>query len=167
MAETREQATQWLLCVSSGCYQGECGDAFVAEIEAALRAPNSALTMFTIVYEPKRNAFHEIIGVTPRALINAGLYDALAIEWWEGPLQVASEQLIAQALGGARVRARERCMRNLCNALPARRSRVATGGLRSQTGLLVIPDNEAMQVAVGSRSVREVRQGATAVHDRL
>jgi len=134
MHAAAEGTTHWLLCVSVRCFDVA---ALVEELEAADSLP-------AIVYEPAVNTFDAIIGSTPGHIIRR-FFGTLAIEWWSGPLQVASEQSVAHALG-ARV---DRCGRSRASGIrrPRRRS-----------GLVMLRDEEATRRVVGV---------ATAAHDEL
>ena len=86
---------RWLLCVSTVAFEGQQGALLIVELEAALRAGVVPL----LVYEPAAGDFRAIFEATPLRLTTLGIYGQLAVEWHEGVLRSASEQLLAQALG--------------------------------------------------------------------
>ena len=68
-----------------------------------------------------------------------------------------------RALGACTASWRERCVRSLRAALPARRAMVA-----SPTWPRTLqPDNDAMRQAMMVKSAREEREAATVHHDQL
>ena len=52
-----------------------------------------------MLYSPAQNAFREVIDASPSALVQAGLYGPLAVEWHDGMLHGVSMRLAAKALG--------------------------------------------------------------------
>jgi len=123
------RATPWLLFLSPTCFEGEQGVRLAAEVTEALQAGVSPV----MLWSSQACEFREIIEATPNALIVAGLYGSLAIEWFGGALRVVSLNLAAKALG-ARIRAWQcndciadllSCMRVCCRS---RRHRTPSTG---------------------------------------
>ena len=124
-------ATHWLLFLSPTCFEGEVGERLAAEVAAALQAGVKPL----MLWSPEKCEFHDIIQATPRALVVAGLYGPLAIEWRSKALRAVSLRLATKALGAQVVReaALER-LRHSCQWLAAACVRCLRG--RARTGML-------------------------------
>ena len=163
-SEEGHAAASWLVLLSAACFKGEDGAALAAEIESALRAGTPPV----LVYAPDDGPFKSIIEATPRSLVELRLYDALAVEWRRGPLQCASEQLVAQKLGGRAGREWGGC----AELAWWRMRPVRPGWVKTRSGLLIEPGQSLVRqhsqreasAKVGSA---EVSTDALAAHDRL
>jgi hypothetical protein len=161
-AATLDESHRLLVCLSVGCFEGEGGAALAREIEVAFRLGSSVV----LVYEPDNGAFGGIIQATPSALIQLKLYDILAIDWWRGPLQRASEQLVARALGGIVERA---CWSTLPHRLLRRDAAASRGWMRTRSGLFIEPGEALMRRQQSlmlrlPQSVRSNREVSVAEH---
>ena len=87
--------THWLLFLSPTVFDGQAGEDLAMEISSALKSGIKPV----MVYASEDYAFHDVIEATPRALLSAGIYGPLAIEWRDGPLRPVSMRLVVRALG--------------------------------------------------------------------
>lgn len=90
-------AVQWILFLTTSCFEGEQGERLASEVHAALRVPEAVQPV--LLWSPEQCQFHDIIDATPRSLVIAGFYAPLAIEWRHGMLRAVSVRLVAKALG--------------------------------------------------------------------
>ena len=95
LVSSREGAASWLLFLSPTCFEEESGARLAAEVAAAVQAGVAPV----MLWSPAEGDFGEIIERTPRALVAAGLYGPLAIEWRAGVHRAVSVRLAAMALG--------------------------------------------------------------------
>ena len=92
---SRAEAARWVLFLSPTCFEGEQGERLAAEVTVAVQAGVAP----AMLWSPVEGDFGEIIERTPRALVAAGLYGPLAIEWRAGVHRTVSVRLAAIALG--------------------------------------------------------------------
>ena len=91
-----DAATHWLLFVSPECFEGEQGQ----QLEAQVQGATAAGRRLVLAWSPEAcDDFKHVIEATPHALVSAGLYETLAIEWRGGVHRRVSVQLAAKALG--------------------------------------------------------------------
>ena len=133
-------------------------------MQSALRAGTPPV----LVYAPDDGPFKSIIEATPRSLVELRLYDALAVEWRRGQLQRASEQLVAQKLGGRAGREWGGCAKLAWWRMgPAN-----PGWVKTRSGLLIEPGQSLVRQhsrreASAKVESAEVSTDALAAHDRL
>ena len=92
------------LFLSADCFEGDRGSQLAAEVKANLERGGVGPALL-MVYDPMANPFGDIIDHTFKhapALMELGLFDALAIEWRSGALGEVSVRMVAQRLGARR-----------------------------------------------------------------
>ena len=97
-------ASAWLLFLTADCFEGDRGERLAGELQAKLERGGDGCALL-MVYDPMANPFGDIIDHTFKhapALMQLGLFDALAIEWRSGALGEVSVRMVAQRLGARR-----------------------------------------------------------------
>ena len=90
-------ATHSLLFLTPTCFQDESGERLADHVVKMMETQQHEIVM---LFSPEQvTDFREIIEATPQKLVEAGLYNSLAIEWHQGLLGAVSVGLVAQALG--------------------------------------------------------------------
>lgn len=84
--------THWLLCLSATCFEEHD---LKQQVLDALRTGLKPV----MVYQPEECVFAELLAMTPKELLDEGLYGQLAIEWRAGALRKVSIGLLARELG--------------------------------------------------------------------
>jgi len=90
-----DSGARWLLLLTPESFGTDVGARLAAKVALALHHGVQPI----VIYEPSRYAFGAIVAATPTAVVSAGLYGPVAIEWHTGPFRNVSVRQIARALG--------------------------------------------------------------------